>query len=394
VKGRGAAALLVVAAAAVMFALTMSFIGGSHVGEDPAESPGSIENRHEDGAYAWAETLRRLGYDVGSRDRAFDDGALPGRGTLVLVDVDDVGQSELDALAQWLSDSVQHRVVVVGDSDPKVLRRLVPNLDTRSLLEPSKGDRIVAVAPAPESAGADELQTGGFGPRLFDPGDGVAVYGLDATPSAAYVIRYDDLSSGGTTVGVADDAALANDGLAEGDNAAFAAALAGSPSDPVIFDQFHHQPAKLPGTFGWLPRNVQYLLIQLVVVGIVLAAAAGIRRAPPLPEPDVLPRRRIEFVDALARVNSDAGGFTLATAQIQADVRDRLRTALRAGHDVDDRGLVAASAQLGLDAERVAAVLFAVPSDSLGFQHIAAEAAVVRRGLQDGVVARAGNGIG
>lgn len=377
--GRGTAALLVAAAALVVLALVMSFIGGSSVGTDPAESPGSVENRGRTGAYAWAETLRRLGYDVSTRERALDDGALPATGTLVLVDAEAVTVQEVDALAAWL-ETPGRRVVVAGDTDAKVLRRLVPGLDDAQITGLAPSGAVVAVDDSPESAGAGELTVAGGVDHLLEPGDGTAVYAPEGDADAAYVVRY-RVPDGGVVVGTADDDTIANDGLAEGENAGFATAVVGAPPGPVVFDQFHHQPARLPGTFGYLPRSFQYLLVQLVVVGVVAAFAAGIRRGSARPEPEVAPRRRIEYVEALARSYEDAGGYREATERIKDDLRDRLRRATGAGGDATDTDLVAAAPLAGLDPDAVAAVLHGAPNDPLGFRTTAAGATELRRQL-------------
>lgn len=377
--GGGAAVLLVVAGALLVFALVMSFVGGTSVGTNPGKSPGSTENRGRDGAYAWAETLRRLGYGVVARQRALDDGELPASGTIVLVDPEEVTVQEVDALADWLR-TPGRKVVVVGDTDPKVMRRLVPGLDTAPGSQLAPSAEMVAVGDAPESAGADELIVDDAGGHLLSPGDGTALYAPASGGDAAYVVRYQD-SGGGVVVTVADDATVTNDAIADGSNAGFATAVVGPPPGPVTFDQFRHQPTQIPGTFGYLPRSVQYLLIQLVVVGVVAALAAGIRRGPPLPEPEVPPRRRIEYVQALARSYHDAGGYWQATERMKADLRDRLRKALKLGGDAGDAELVAAAPQAGLDPEAVAAILYGAPTDALGFRTIAAGATALRRQL-------------
>lgn len=378
-RGGGAAVLLVAAGALVVVALVMSFVGGSSVGTDPAKSPGSTANRGRDGAYAWAETLRRLGYDVVSRERALDDGELPESGTIVLVDPDEVTVQEVDALADWLR-TPGRKVVVAGDTDPKVMRRLVPGLDTAPGFGLAPSDEMLVVDDAPESAAADELTVKSGGGHLLTPGDGTALYAPPGGGDATYVVRFQPPGDG-VVVAVADDAVVVNDGIAEGANAGFAVAVVGSPPGPVTFDQYHHQPAQIPGTLGYLPRNVQYLLIQLVVVGALAALAAGIRRGPALPEPDVPPRRRIEYVQALARSYQDAGGYWQATERVKADLRDHLRKALKLGGDASDAELIAAAPQAGLDPAAVAAILNGAPTDALGFRTIAAGATALRRQL-------------
>lgn len=376
--GGGAAAILAAAALLVVFALVMSFVGGSSVGTDPEHSPGSTENRGRDGAYAWAETLRRLGYDVATRERALDDGDLPDAGTVVLVDPEEVTVQEVDALADWLR-TPGRKVVAAGDTDTKVMRRLVPGLDTAQVPGLVTPDVMVAVDDAPESAGADELTVVGGG-NLLTAGDGSVLYAPPGGGDAAYAVRYQSPGDG-VVIAVADDAAVANDGIAEGANAGFATAVVGPPTGPIVFDQYHHQPAQIPGTFGYLPRSVQYLLIQLVVVAALAALAAGIRKGPAVPEPDVPPRRRIEYVQALARSYQDAGGYPQAAERVKADLRDHMRRALRLGGDCSDADLVAAAPQAGLDPEAVAAILYGAPGDALGFRAIAAGATALRRQL-------------
>lgn len=378
-SGRGTAVLLVLAAALVVFALVMSFIGGSTVGTDPAESPGSVDNRGRDGAYAWAETLRRLGYQVGTRERALDDGDLPDTGVVVLDAAESVSVQEVEALGTWL-DTPGRKLLVTGDTDPKVLRQLVPGLDSAATRTIAPTPTVVAVDDAPETAGAGELTIAGGPSRLLDPGDATVLYAPRGDDESAYAVRY-RIPGGGIVVGTADAAVFANDGLAEGENAGFATAVVGDVPGPVVFDQYHHQPARLPGTFGYLPRTFQYALLQIVVVAVVAAFAAAVRRGPVRPEPEVPPRRRIEYVQALARSYADAGGYAAATEPIKADLRDRLRRATGLGGDATDDQLVAAAPRAGLDPDAVAAILHGSPADPLGFRSIAAGATALRRQL-------------
>lgn len=378
-SGRGTAVLLVLAAALVVFALVMSFIGGSTVGTDPAESPGSVDNRGRDGAYAWAETLRRLGYQVGTRERALDDGDLPDTGVVVLDAAESVSVQEVEALGTWL-DTPGRKLLVTGDTDPKVLRQLVPGLDSAATLTIAPTPTVVAVDDAPETAGAGELTIAGGPSRLLDPGDATVLYAPRGDDESAYAVRY-RIPGGGIVVGTADAAVFANDGLAEGENAGFATAVVGDVPGPVVFDQYHHQPARLPGTFGYLPRTFQYALLQIVVVAVVAAFAAAVRRGPVRPEPEVPPRRRIEYVQALARSYADAGGYAAATEPIKADLRDRLRRATGLGGDATDDQLVAAAPRAGLDPDAVAAILHGSPADPLGFRSTAAGATALRRQL-------------
>lgn len=378
-SGRGTAVLLVLAAALVVFALVMSFIGGSTVGTDPAESPGSVDNRGRDGAYAWAETLRRLGYQVGTRERALDDGDLPDTGVVVLDAAESVSVQEVEALGTWL-DTPGRKLLVTGDTDPKVLRQLVPGLDSAATLTIAPTPTVVAVDDAPETAGAGELTIAGGPSRLLDPGDATVLYAPRGDDESAYAVRY-RIPGGGIVVGTADAAVFANDGLAEGENAGFATAVVGDVPGPVVFDQYHHQPARLPGTFGYLPRTFQYALLQIVVVAVVAAFAAAVRRGPVRPEPEVPPRRRIEYVQALARSYADAAGYAAATERIKADLRDRLRRATGLGGDATDDQLVAAAPRAGLDPDAVAAILHGSPADPLGFRSIAAGATALRRQL-------------
>lgn len=377
--GRGTAVLLALAGALVVFALVMSFIGGSSVGTDPADSPGSVDNRGRDGTYAWAETLRRLGYLVATREHALDDGVLPDAGVVVLDGAEAVSVQEVDALAAWLG-TPGRKLVVAGDTDPKVLRRLVPGLDDATALAIVPTETMTVVEDAPETAGAGELTVAGGASRLLDPGEAQVLYAPHGDDESAYALRY-RVPGGGVVVGTADGAVFANDGLAVDENAGFATAVVGDIPGPVVFDQYHHQPARLPGTFGYLPRTIQYGLVQLVVVAVIAALAAGIRRGPARPEPEIPPRRRIEYVQALARSYADADGYAPATERIKADLRDRLRRATALGGDATDDQLVAAAPRAGLDPDAVAAILYGAPTDPLGFRSIAAGATALRRQL-------------
>ncbi len=375
--------------AIIAFAVAMQFIGGSEVGDDESTAPGSVTNEDDSGASAWYAVLGELGYEVDERRSAFDDADdhLPETGTLITVAPNDVSGDELDAIEHWLATGSGRRLVVVEPTGgalgliqascgalPGCPR--VDMVDTEMAIRP--------VAPAPETAGIS--QVGPAASSFFEMSEALVLYGLDADPSRAFAVRYSPPGSTNTVIAVAESLPVLNEEIVVADNAAFAVAIAGPKDQPIFFDQFHHLPHKRPGVFGFLPGPVQWFLLQVIVAGVVWAISLAFGFGPPLPEPITPPRRRIEYVNALANAYEEADATGEALELLRFEIRDLLRHRLRASYEASDSDLIARAPEVGVPSDHAASVLEASLDSTLSFTEVAQIAAEIRRRLDTGAI--------
>lgn len=334
--------VVVVAAVLVGLSIVMQFVGGT-AGGSAESSPGSTSNTGPEGVSGWAGVLERFDFDVRRVDDAFDE-RLPETGVLVSVLPEGVDPDEADALQRWLRDDpARRRLVLVGEPEGPLAAALVP----AGGLRPAPAGTVEPVIEARLTAGIETLDVDPG--RVFIPGDTEAVYSIDADHDAAYTVRTVDTDSGGfaPVVAVVDDAAVSNRGITQGENAGFAVRLVGEPDVPVYFDEYHHGSEARPGVFGFLPWSVQVFLLQVLFAGVVMGVGASVRFGPPLPEPEDAPRRRVEFVHAMARAYEDSGAASQAAELIRVDLRERLRRKLGLGA-MPDAYLVSHSPSVGL----------------------------------------------
>ncbi len=374
--GGSRATSVAVAVAAVLlgFSVLWQFVGGTETGTEPERSPGSTQNKGAGGVSGWAELARRNDFQVKERTKPLDAGGLPARGTLVAVDAEGVSKAEAAAVRRWLRSGRGRRLVVAGPLDRRLLWTLPAEVDLDSEGVPEAVVR--PAAPAPETAGVEEVAPSGLVPT-FPPSGALPLYRL-AKGAGIYAMRY-EVPGGGTLVAVADDGAVVNAGLRAADNAGFALALCGEAPGPVVFDQYHHMPHEEPGLFAWLPGSWQRGLLQGLLAAVVFALAAGMRFGPPLPEPDVEPRRRIEFVDALAGALRHAKGHAEAAGLIRSDLREHLRRSLRTGPEAGDTALADRARAAGADPATVDTALVRPVTDDESLRAVAGAAAVLRR---------------
>lgn len=338
---RPALPMILVGLSAVLIglAIVMQFLGGTP-GEPTEMSPGSVDNRGAEGTYGWRAVLERVGFETRRLEDAFDR-RLPETGVIVSVLPQDVAHSEIEALTEWLVDDPQRRrVVLVGEPEGPLVEQLVPVLGVSR----APDGRIEPVGESTYTEGMDFLDLSPI--DTFEPGDTEVLYAVASDPSAAYAVL--TAGAGGSVVAVVDAVAVVNEHLTEGQNAGFAVRLVGPPDVPVYFDEYHHAAPGTPGVFGFLPRNVQVFLLQVVLAGIVLAVGMAVRFGPPLPEPEEAPRRRVEFVNAMGRAYKESGAAPQAAEHVRTDLRDLLRRKLGVGA-VDDSHLVAYAGAAGLD---------------------------------------------
>ena len=145
-----------------------------------------------------------------------------------------------------------------------------------------------------------------------------------------------------------------------------------APRNRVVFDEYHQGYGAQPGTvgavvqfFGGTPPG--HFLLQLLVAGLVLLAAAAPRVLPPRDPVRVERRSPSEHVDALARAYAQVGATRTASIRLVHGVRRRLGPAGRAAGHSDDEFLAWAAREQPGVADDAALVRQAIgPSASRG----------------------------
>ncbi len=119
---------------------------------------------------------------------------------------------------------------------------------------------------------------------------------------------------------------------------------AAGPRNRVVFDEYHQGYGAQPGTvgaigqfFGGTPSG--HFVLQLLVAGLVLLAAAAPRVLPPRDPVRVERRSPFEHVDALARAYVQVGATRTASIRLVRGVRRRLGPAAYAAGRSDDEFL-------------------------------------------------------
>ncbi len=331
--------LLIVAVGLVAVVLT-AWLGRGHrtysADLDPANPDGS-------GAQAVARVLAQQGMDVrivrsaDALDRAAADGALDGATTIVVTSAGNLGRS---TTARLLAHQGQAQLVVVAPG-PTLVRQLGV---TSSPVNTSPQDPVPAACPAYDGlslqvSDAEEFASDG----CFRGHDGVLV----AEPRP-----------GLTLLGA--PAALTNDQVLDGDNAAVALRLLGQRPRlvwyvPALVDLAGADSVSASSLLPhWLTPAL--LLVSLTMIAVMLWR--GRRFGPLAREPLPVQVKAIETTRSLGRLYRRAGDRAHAAGALRAAARDRLSDRLRLPRHPDPAHLVdAVASRSGRPAAEVDALL-------------------------------------
>ncbi|MCL4079396.1 DUF4350 domain-containing protein [Coriobacteriia bacterium Es71-Z0120] len=218
---------------------------------------------------------------------------------------------QLASLAEWVRSG--GTVVLAGSSGGRV----VESLGLTAVLVRGEAAEIAPRVRTPLAEGVDRVsvQTGRV---LADDPRWVVVAGDDA--GAVLVAAAVDR---GEVVWLADADALANEHIAEADNARVALRIFAA-SQPVWFDEYHQGFARGGSAFQRLgPSGQAAFVLAALGVGLLLLSASR-RTGPPVPAPEEKRARTLAYIDSLAGLYRRAGAHREALATL----RDGLARAL------------------------------------------------------------------
>jgi hypothetical protein len=277
--------LLWLAIAVVGYTVIHGFLGGATAPGNGSQRRSSSFDIGDDGTRAYADLLVHYGYTVLRQEGSLAHAGLPPRGTVILFDAPALATDEANRLLAFVSDGGR---LVVGGADPPFLGRLLRNPPAWgsvrrarwSVDDPREFGRVSEVATASEGAwtypGSTTVRVGDQGESLLTEmhlGFGSMVFVADTTPFNNFLIG-------------------------SADNAAFAVAVAGSQSEPIVFAEGVHG---YEGATGWaaLPSRWRLALVVLLAVAALFAWSRGVRLGPPESEERELAPARAEYVDAI-----------------------------------------------------------------------------------------------
>jgi hypothetical protein len=139
------------------------------------------------------------------------------------------------------------------------------------------------------------------------------------------------------------------------------------PRTRVVFDEYHQGSGAQPGTVGAIGQffggtRPGHFLLQLLVAGLLLLAAASPRVLAPRDPVRVERRSPFEHVDALARAYAQVGASRTASIRLVRGVRRRIGLAGRAASRSDDEFLTWAAHEQPDLADEAALVRAAIAS--------------------------------
>ena len=223
----GARAVVVVVAVFVVVNLAVAL--ASELAPEPSGPRSSSFATTRGGLGAYADLLAASGHEVTRARERLDDRTLRPSETVVVLDPDDLTDSEVHALARFARRG--GRLVFGGKGVEDFLPNLVagaPRARVAGVVAPA------VLAPAPEAPPGTRVITAGEGAWPM-AGAGLPVLGAPGRS----VLSVADVGRGRVLL-LADAAPLQNGQLGRADNAALGLALAGPASAPVAFVESVH----------------------------------------------------------------------------------------------------------------------------------------------------------
>ncbi|MDQ3620361.1 MAG: DUF4350 domain-containing protein [Actinomycetota bacterium] len=298
------------------------------------------------GVRAYADLLAEEGHEVERLRVPVDDIDVPGSATIVFLDPGAVTGEEARALRDFVERGGR-LVVSVMDRAPW-LETVTGEPVSWAPGGPSAVRPLVSVE---EVAGVEGVQAGGTG-HWTELGGAVPALGDGTDEGILLAIA----SAGeGRIALLADASPLQNHGLATGDNAALALALAGEPDRLVLFAESHHGYGEGIGLSA-LPTGWKVALAGLGLAAIGLVIARGRRLGPPERTSRDLAPPRIAYVESVAGILARTGHPQAAIAPVATAARAATirRAGLRA--EANDETVAAAARGLGVSEAGIAAI--------------------------------------
>jgi len=340
----------------VLLALVVALNVGAAVLEglfpDPSGPPGSSYATAPEGLAAYGELLRRDGRRVKALRAAPAGARLDPRATLVLARPDAVARADAGALRRFVERG--GRLVAGGPSPEGWVEEL---LDRPPSWAPERVGKASVVAPVPETRTVGVVASTGDGSWERLGGTLPVLRGEAGRPLLAVT----ELGRGRLAL-LADTTPLENRSLAVADNAAFALALAGDRSRPVLFAESVHGFTERSG-LGAIPVRWLFALGGLVLSALVLMLARGRRLGPPESRERALAPPRVDYATAMAGALAKSDRPSEAVEPVRAAARRHLRARAGLGREGLDEHLRRAAGQAGLEPDEVRAVVDGVEDE-------------------------------
>jgi hypothetical protein len=293
--------------------------------------PGSSFATHGEGTAALVDLLEANGYEVVRERRPLREVPPPPGDTVVVINGSNLSTEDETAIAAHIAQG--GRLVAMGSTRLQFVVDAAP-AEFEVTQDPARG--LLPVSGFGELTRVDTRRV------WSSPGSLLPVVGN----SDGTLLGIESVEEG-TVVAIADTGVVANEGLANADNALLALLAIGEPTATVRFVEYIHgftQPTGLAA----LPTRWKQALLVLTLAGLVWLLARGRRFGPPEVASRGLAPPRSAYIDALAST-LDSSRDTEASAPLDAALRNRLAqrgtatpspaamidTAIQAGADPD-----------------------------------------------------------
>lgn len=325
-------------------------------GSQPGGANGSSYATAPAGLAAFSTLVAQYGHTVVRFNQRIADATLPPNATVFVLEPSSLTGADSDALLEFVDEGGR---LVVGGGAPFYLRNLSDDPPTWSPdgattwtgVDPSFGVTTIA------AVGTGSWSTAGAGHALVDSG---ARSGTDVATAS---LLTEQAVGRGDILFLADASPLENQLLPAADNAAFALALAGDASRPVVFPEGVHGYGTSRG-FAAIPVRWKIALALVGLAALAFVWSRARRFGPPDQLARDLPPARAEYVQALSislERAHDRGG-ALAPAQRWTRARIAARSGLAPG--ADDAAIAHAARALGCTDDEIAALLAPVTNDA------------------------------
>jgi hypothetical protein len=320
-----------------------------------------------EGVAAYAQLLSDYGYGVSQQRGAITDHPPVSDATMVVLQPSTLTEADTAALLQFVTAGGR---LVIGGTDPFYLHRLRDHPPTWSPNGSSPWTAISGLGAVRTVATASEG-------AWIAPGTSQVLVG----DNERALLTHEAVGRGDMYF-LADPSALQNAYLGQDDNAAFALAIAGPSSRPVVFAEGVHGYGESRG-FAAIPARWKVGLALLGLAAIAFIWSRARRFGPPDRAARDLPPARAEYVRSLSTTLERTHDPRRALEPVRGYVRGRVaaRAALRP--DAGDDDIVRAARRLGCTDDEVAALL-APPVDDASA--LALGRALARVGEHDGSI--------
>lgn len=275
------------------------------------------------GTLAFHELLAARGHSVTRFESPYTDLDESSINTLFIVSPDpEVGMSdeEITALGEWVANG-GHAIIV-----DRFVSLAVDGLTIETGAEVQGSVAPVSVSSL--SRGVETLKLTEFATSVSDE-DGAAIVHFAADGEAVLIDRA--YGAGRFTV-LTEPFVIQNNGIREADNLALALNLAGSieTAGAIAFDEYHHGFGSVTGSGsgglrGYIAGTpVPWIILQLALLGLVIALTRGARFARPVPLARERRTSALEFVSSMANIQRLAKASDLAVENIYGHFRRRL----------------------------------------------------------------------